>query len=464
MKTIEHIKNLSYEEQRSLVDHLYKTAPIKKWKLPERPTCLKAFVKTHEEESFSEKELRDFLKNSLPAHLIPSRIEKIDSFPITPNGKIDRKSLEINTPTVQPQTDKNNGKIDLEHANKVEKLTEIWKKALGRDHIGINDNFFDLGGHSLTAAQLITEVQVEYEVKLSIADLFKTPTVSEFSKLIENEPSKKKRKSLVVLNNGSTGKGIFCVHGYKGDAYAFLPIAKSFTSDRPIYGLQALGLDGNELFQTSFEEMAKLYVSEMFEVQAEGPYHLLGHSIGGWIAFAIAQEIKKRGEEVGSLGLLDTHVAPAMPWFYRLPHTLESTFKQNRRRIQAFKAIPGGKRSAYLRDRLKWLKVHLFGGEIPTSMREKFEKKSNQLKNRDYFAKIGDRYLPDIYHGDADLIICKGSRSYRTWFWKHLVKGKLRIHKTRGDHYKAIDEDHASDFAQLFENILQSIETEDKGA
>lgn len=461
MNTIERIQNLSYEEQRAFLDRLYAIAPKKEWTLPERPTCLKAFVKPSGVESVSEKELRYFLNDLLPAHLIPLRYESVESFPITPNGKIDRKALETPAPGSTRRLGENKGLPKPEKTIIEERLLEIWRNVLGLREIDIGDNFFDLGGYSLTAAKLVKAVEIEYGLKFSIADLFKAPTVSEFLKLIEKKPLKKQRRSLVELKDGLSSSGLFCIHGYTGEVYGFLDLAKTFSTSRPVYGLQALGLDGKEPFQTSVEDMAKLYVDEMFEVQADGPYHLLGHSLGGWIAYAVAQEIKRRGKAVGCLGLLDTHVSPAMPWIFKLPETLEHLCERSVHHAKVFKTIPSGERFAYLCDRLKWFRVHFFGAEISEAMRGEFEEKSGKPENYYYFADVGNRYLPEKYDGDVDLFVGEDSKSYHTWFWNYLIKGKLRIHKTPGNHNEIIDGDHAQEFVDLYEKILSSIESRD---
>ncbi|MGJ8639255.1 MAG: thioesterase domain-containing protein [Opitutaceae bacterium] len=411
----------------------------------------------------SEKELREFLKDRLPSHLIPLRIESVSAFPATPNGKVDRVALA--------GAGKGHAFIAKESINTVEsgassdsdKLLEVWKKVLGRSDIGRSDNFFDMGGHSLSAAQLIAAVKEAFGVKLSIADLFKTPIFSEFSKRIEQEPSKHLLKSLVVLKKGLPGKNVFFVHGPLGHLYGYLSLVKSYPSDRTIYGLQGIGVDRKELFQGSFEEIAKIYVDEIFEAQPEGPYHLLGYSLGGWIAYAVAQEIRSRGKEVGCLALLDTQISMGLPWYHRLPHTLERYGRKGLRHIRVLKSTPSGRRMRYIGERWKSLKVRFLGAGVSHSVRKDSDEHIEKEKHLPSFEEVGAHYLPSAFYGDMDLFVCEGSRNYRYWFWKFLVKGEVRIHQTQGNHYQAIDETHAPDFALAFEDVLKSAESREQG-
>ena len=209
-----------------------------------------------------------------------------------------------------------------EPTNDVERaLVDYWENLIGVKPVGIDDDFFDLGGHSLIAVRFFTRVKKQYHIDLSLATLFETPTIAQCAKRImhelgmENEVESAVRQEtqrkiwspLVTLNGLVPGRTpFFCVHGAGGNVFNFKSLARHIGEDQPFYALQAQGVDGILPPLRSVELMAELYLAEIQRVRPSGPYRLGGYSGGGVVAYEIAQRLVADGEQVDVVALLDT--------------------------------------------------------------------------------------------------------------------------------------------------------------
>jgi thioesterase domain-containing protein/acyl carrier protein len=201
-------------------------------------------------------------------------------------------------------------------------IAAVWRELLGTSEIDREDDFFALGGHSLSAVRLFARIRKEFGVDLPLATLFKAPTLGALSVLVEqarcravvNEPEKGVEdnwSALVEINRGRAGvKPLFFVHGAAGNVLNFKSIADRLGADQPVYGLQAQGVDGRWPLLPTIEAMAAQYVAAIRTVDTLGPYRLAGYSGGGLIALEMAQQLKQSGAEVVLLAMLDT-LSPA---------------------------------------------------------------------------------------------------------------------------------------------------------
>jgi len=254
-------------------------------------------------------ELGQFLQRKLPDYMLPSAFVEMDAFPLTPNGKIDRKAfpksegiaLQAGSPFVEPD-----GELE-------QQLAEIWKKALRKPVIGAHDSFFDLGGHSLLAAQVFAQMDRQMGVKLPLAVLFQAPTIRQLAASIDQRSRKCDWKSLVPIHTGGDRPPLFLVHGAEGNVLLYKNLARNLGDDQPVYGLQSRGLDGREAAATRIEDMAALYREEIQALQPKGPYFLGGYCMGGTVALEIAQQLRRAGESVGLLALLETYNLAGSP-------------------------------------------------------------------------------------------------------------------------------------------------------
>ena len=283
--------------------------------------ALSAFVVGPDGVPASVEAIRRSLKSRLPRHLIPASIVPLDALPLTVAGKLDRRALaatgrEIpDMPVPRPPTD------DLEAA-----LAALFEEILDTRPVGVGDDFFDLGGHSLAAVRLLARVEEELGREVSLADLLRGPTVEDLASLIRDrgpdEGRGAARSPLVPIQPAGEGRPFFCVHPAGGTASCFLELARALGRDRPFYGLQAAGLDDDDPPLTTVEAMAASYVDAVRQVQPEGPYHLGGWSFGGLVAFEMARMLAASGHEVASLALLDI-AAPARE-SYQPPRSVDA--------------------------------------------------------------------------------------------------------------------------------------------
>ncbi|HEX3639853.1 MAG TPA: thioesterase domain-containing protein, partial [Ktedonobacteraceae bacterium] len=258
---------------------------------------LVAFVVTRPGEQADQEMLRQFLEARLPAYMVPSIFMFVDALPVTSNGKIDRSALP--TPITASA-----GRSELVAPRDwvEEELASIWKDLLQTEAISVTDNFFLVGGHSLLAIELMYKIEKEFNRKLPISTLFKSGTIEDLAVLIRSQETAS--RSILVEISGGTGKQpFFCVHGAGGQVFRYKELANYLGKEQPFIGLEA---NESEDSCQSIEKMAAQYLTAIREVQAEGPYYLGGWSFGGVVAFEIAQQLNRQGEEVALLTMFDT--------------------------------------------------------------------------------------------------------------------------------------------------------------
>ncbi|MEP6703715.1 MAG: thioesterase domain-containing protein, partial [Acidobacteriota bacterium] len=187
-----------------------------------------------------------------------------------------------------------------------EGLVRIWETMLGVSPVGISDNFFDLGGHSLHAARFCGEIEARYDRRIPLATLLENPTIEGFARFLRGDDCEASWSSLVKLQPEGSKPPLFCVHACGAHVFIYRPLIHRLSADQPVYGMQAKGLDGKEECPTRIEEMAANYVKEIRGIQPQGPYYLLGDTLGGLIALEIAQQLYDQGQVTAFLCLLDT--------------------------------------------------------------------------------------------------------------------------------------------------------------
>ncbi|MBK7897608.1 MAG: SDR family NAD(P)-dependent oxidoreductase [Anaerolineaceae bacterium] len=263
--------------------------------------------------------LRRILSNPVPPQMIVTSldlhalVEQANSSQHPDDG-----GLKLSRPALQSSYEA--PRNELEKA-----LVKIWEELLGITTIGIHDDFFELGGHSLIAVRLFARIKKAYAVDLSLATLFEAPTIAQCAHLLqtdyavparsrpESAPSLPRRRlagewtPLVAIQPKGHKIPFFCVHGGYGNVLNLYDLTRYLGKDQPFYGLQARGVDGKQRPFTSLEEMAAEYVKQIQTIQPKGPYLLGGFSMGGEVAYEMAQQLHAQGHKVGLLALLDTY-------------------------------------------------------------------------------------------------------------------------------------------------------------
>lgn len=211
-------------------------------------------------------------------------------------------------------------RVSARPTNEIERqLLVIWQDTLGLQDIGIHDDFFDIGGHSLTAVRIFGEIAAQYEVELPLATVFDAPTIAGFAAVVAaaraGRPVRERRDRYLVplfREPQEDRPNVFVVAGAFGNVLNLRHLAQRLGSGTNCYGIQARGLVGEQQPHNDFVEMAQDYLDEIRSLQPEGPYHIGGFCSGGLVAMEMARLILDSGEELGSLTLLDT--TPSRDW------------------------------------------------------------------------------------------------------------------------------------------------------
>jgi amino acid adenylation domain-containing protein len=266
---------------------------------------LAAFVVVSAGAQPAESTLKDHAARMLPAHMVPTSIQVVETIPVNVNGKTDRQTLlngwkgrSAGAPqdVVLPAD-------DLEAA-----VARIFGRILGLDDVSMTDGFFDRGGHSLLVFKLLSAIAAELNVQLQAADVFTAPTARELADRIRSG-SGGDDVCVVPLRPAPGRPMVVFVHAASGSALPFQEIAERLAGDFSVYGLEAPGDDRDA---SSIEEMAARYVAELDPIRDYSPICLVGWSMGGAVAMEMAREWRRRDVEVAATVMLDSWPPPAL--------------------------------------------------------------------------------------------------------------------------------------------------------
>ena len=400
----------------------------------------------------SNSDLRNFTAQIVPDYMVPGMFVLLESLPMNANGKIDLPALPALvdlSPDLQPNFVAPQDRVELE-------LTKIWQQLLGQKSIGIKDNFFELGGHSLLAVRLFNQIEQIWGKSLPLATLVQAPTIETLAQSIRQAADATIWSSLVLIQAGVTAKPpLFCIHPIGGNILEYYPLATYLGNDRSIYGLQSQGLDGLQPPLNRIEDMSTKYIQEMLAVEPEGPYLLLGYSLGGSIAFEIAQQLQAQGKQVDFLGLLDIP-APSLDL--------------NPVRPSLLKAIPIHLNNLWQLDRserVKYITDRLDRRFKKTDYREFVIRGLSELEAMPHLLNLIDTnfqadldYRPQVYRGNVCLLRCRVQSMQHALFedlgWNDLVDGTLTIHNVPGNHYGLLKEPNIRVVAEILKRSLSS--------
>ncbi|WP_266114256.1 amino acid adenylation domain-containing protein [Aldersonia sp. NBC_00410] len=242
----------------------------------------------------------------VPEYMVPAQVVVVEAWPLTGNGKLDRAALPA--PVFGP--DEQRYRAPTTQVEQV--LAQVYAQVLGMERVGLDDDFFALGGHSLIAIRLVGRIRTVLGMEVPIQAIFESPTVGELARRISSGSpldASDPFAGLLPIRPAGTLPPMWCVHAGGGFSWSYQGLVPSLP-DRPVYGLQARALDGHTPIAESVEEMVEDYAAQILSIQTEGPFHVLGWSFGGTVAHAIAAELGRRGHEVALLALIDCEPAP----------------------------------------------------------------------------------------------------------------------------------------------------------
>lgn len=398
---------------------------------------LVAYLVPSREQVPTASELRTYLKQKLPAYMVPAAVVLLEAMPKTPNGKVDKRALPnpktADFAATQEYVAPTN---DLES-----KLASIWEIVLDKKPIGIRDNFFELGGHSLLAARLMHRIEQQLGERLPLAALLQSPTIEQLAGAMSQGGESNSWSSLVPLQPEGSHAPFFCVHGVGGNVLGFRDLVRHLGNDQPFYALQPQGLDGKRECLTSVPAMAARYIQEIRKVQPEGPYRIGGYSFGGLVAYEMAQMLEQQGERVALLALLDSY-----------PGKMVTRSAQ----IKGLMSLPLQERVGFLFKK---------GAFVVMTMRKRIELRllPRALRNvRRACSKAANEYDVQPYGGRISLFRVREKSAdslndpYAVW-WRMAAQG-VELHEISGDHLSLLKEPQVRFLAEeLADALAQSV-------
>jgi amino acid adenylation domain-containing protein len=398
--------------------------------------------------------LVDFLKQRLPDYMLPAQFVLLESFPLTQNGKVDRKAL--------PAPDAGNvglsprsyvaPRSDLETG-----LAAAWEKVLGVPRVGITDDFFDLGGTSLSVLEFIQEMVKTTGLELSLGAVFRYPTIRELVESLGSDAAKN-AAMLVSLQTAGDGLPVFCLCGI--DLYR--DFARSLGKSQPVFGVyvseeQALAAQAarGEKLDISIERLAEAYYQTIIRAEPQGPYRLAGISFGGVLAIEVASLMRKRGAEVDLVILLDAFLPQALRpnWLKwcriqaaeiqkgNLAKVLQKLASKARAKLA--KKLEGPRRSAMTVDEVFNIRQAAFYQAIAS-----WDARSLTTDFNVVLFRASEQLWGAHVEAEAD------------YGWRHYVTGPLRVEPATGDHLGIIKPPNVTELARIAQQYLNRMGSE----
>jgi len=400
-----------------------------------------------------EEALRAALARQLPAYMIPSAFVFIKCLPLTPNGKLDRAALPRPSASLH-----HDGMESGKPASELErKLADLWAENLGLDRIGVHDNYFENGGHSLLAVQLFTAIENVLHTRLPLGSLFQAPTIRELAGTFPESDARQTETLIELIREGGVGAPLFLVHPRGGGLFRYSILATKINPSHAVFGIHPVGLDGKSPCLNSVEEMAARYVAEVRQIQPTGPILLGGYSFGGRIVFEMARQFRASGRSVALLAMFDTYGPDFWSNTSNLRAGICRQLYRGKEIMYRYRLRPSGQRLRFLIDRVSTVLrrrginfLPRFEPDLPESLQRVVD--ANVAAHRNY--------VPSAYHGDVTLFVAKsrlfGMPFESTLGWSRVVKGDIRIREIDGDHLMLLEESNVQSLAdQLNQELLE---------
>ncbi len=365
-------------------------------------------------------ELRRFLQATLPDYMIPAVFVPLRTLPLMPNGKVDRQAL----PTPEPGRATPTNTFVAPRDQLEYQLTKVWEQGLGLASIGVQDNFFALGGHSFLAVRLCAQMEKVLGRHVPLASLYQAPTVELLATQLRQAGWTAPPSLLLAYRPGGSKPPFFCVHGVE-------LMGCAMPEEQPYYALHPHALDGRRA-PSSIEAMAADYLKDIQTFQPQGPYFLGGASIGGMIAFEMAQQVRRQGQEVALLILIDPTSLQYHP-------------------------------PVWVRCRKSLTKI---GRTLANIICERYLKTGRRIPRRlcmPYFLHVGLQagraYIPQPYPGHVVFFRAEQSPDQLPVEWRKFAVGAWETHVVPGDHFGLFQEPHGRVFARHLAEVLHKVQS-----
>ena len=407
-------------------------------------------------------ELQSHLSSRLPGYMVPAAFVTLDTLPMSPNGKVNRRALPapgVSRPELNSQYAAPRNPIE-------EQLAGIWCELLGIERAGVHDDFFALGGHSLLAVRLFARIEKSFGRKLPLALLFQRGTIAHLAEMLSDSRPDTRIVSVLELQPNGDGRPLFLMPSIGGGLPFSRKILDELGDRFPVVGLQpALSPRNLELFR-DIRTTASHILSALREYQPHGPYALTGFSYGGFLAFEVACLLRETGEAVDLLAIIDAGPErrglgsrASGAWINltrilaNLPHWVREEFRD----------FSPGRWISNARRKLRYLCRRLTsGGRTSMGLDDLFDVSRIPTQNRELmqtvFAAFRD-YTPRRYPGKLTLIRAQTrpllSASSPDLGWSRFVE-ELEVRPINGNHETILHPPHVSELARHFRELLVS--------
>jgi acyl-coenzyme A synthetase/AMP-(fatty) acid ligase/thioesterase domain-containing protein len=388
-------------------------------------------------------DLRRELRQTLPSYMIPEVVVFLPALPRNERLKLDRAALP--DPPARVAADAVSPRTLWER-----RVAELWAAVLGMDELGAHDDFFDLGGDSLSAEEMVARLAAEHEIKVSSRLLLDASTVAEFAAALTTQSATAEAPHsatddgrLVPIRRTGTRPPLFCMTGAGRLGMTYLPLAKRLSDEQPVWALQEGGREQQRFKDWSVRRMARRNVAAMRTVQPHGPYLLAGHSIGGVVAFEMAHQLRAGGEEVALLVSLDSFA----------PHP--SALPPVRRRSAA-EWLDTGKRFAAIAT----------GKALKTARTPTADGEPRYVRPADGVYLRQSKVLSLLYrgkpYGGRTLVVVADDEpapdhlARRGEAWAPYLRGQWRIQTVPGVHRTMLNEPYVAELATLLDDEISA--------
>jgi amino acid adenylation domain-containing protein len=414
-------------------------------------------------------ELKNFLQSQLPGYMVPTTFVEMVAFPLTENGKIDRRALPENSPPQQSEQ----VKIVAPRNQWEQQLLKIWEELFKIQPISVTDDFFELAGHSLMAVRMFSQIKNITGKNLPLAKLFEAPTIEQLARLLQEEVSEE-WSAVVPINPNGSKMTCFCIHAGGGNVLFYKDLAKHLGSERPFYGIQPKGLDGKQERHFKVEDMADYYIKEMKKVQPHGPYFVAGASFGGLVAYEMAIQLRRQGEALGMLALFDTYApgyAKPLPGRSKLRIKISNFTSRVEHHVDTLRILEPGARWPYIvtkATKAKNLMIRSYRNTKKSITRGILKRLGQPLpetlrETQNAISVAARTYHPQQYPGVLTLFRAtkqpSGIYPDPTLGWGELVTGKLDIHEVPGSHGTLVVEPRVRHLVEKLDACLESVES-----
>ena len=416
-----------------------------------------AYAVPYKKLDISVDELSELARRQLPDYMVPSAFVFLDALPRLSSGKIDRNALpahdaarpDMAEPYVAPRN-----VLEL-------KLVEIFEDSLGVQPVGVKDDFFGLGGHSMLAVRAVTQIERMLGKTVPLSALFEAPTVEELAGLLFEEADSVFKSSLVKIQGGGSHEPFYCAHPIGGGVLCFHDLARSLGREQPFFAFQSHGMDGHVQPFNRIEEIAAHFVDEMVAHKPEGPYLLGGWSMGGLIALEMARRLAEIGKSASLLVLIDT-IAPDMkssPESVTDTGLLAEYLTDLGVGLDEFLKLGSDEQFSYVLEEAKKAK-RLHPNAQVSDIRPYFEIFKNNVKAQ-------RNYIPKSYSGDVVLLRArnaneKGRPADELLGWGAYIKGRIQVVDVPGSHTTMMVEPHVKVMAEELRSCIDAVLHEDE--